>query len=197
MLKIETKKGSATSPQPKGGVPIIIAHLCNDKGGFGAGFVLAVSKLSKAPEQAYRAWAKEDKLVLGSTQFVEAKPDIIIANMIAQDGYADDHADGVAVNYDALRKCLYTTFCRAQQLGAELHLPAGMGSGLAGGDKDKILGIITEVANEVHTSADGSVNITLWEFGDTTASSYVPGNKKAPPVKQGGAIQSDELSELG
>ena len=40
MLRYVT--GDATVPQ--GGGPKILVHLCNDAGGWGAGFVLAVSR---------------------------------------------------------------------------------------------------------------------------------------------------------
>jgi len=203
MLKIETKVGSATSPTPDGGI-ILIPHICNTKGGWGSGFVLAVSALSKAPENAYRAWAKEGKLELGSTQFVEAKPGVIIANMIAQDGYAGDHADGVAVDYEALEKCLKTVFERAYRLGADVHLPAGMGSGLAGGDRSAILGIIGSVTETISkqfstniVSFPFNLHITLWEFVDTTSASYIPAKKSPTPDDTGAAIESDDLAELG
>ncbi len=47
-------KGDATCPQAKG--PKVIAHVCNDLGGWGKGFVLAVSKRWAEPERAYREW---------------------------------------------------------------------------------------------------------------------------------------------
>ncbi len=45
MTTIQYLKGDATSPQAKG--TKIIAHICNDIGGWGKGFVLAVSKDGK------------------------------------------------------------------------------------------------------------------------------------------------------
>ena len=45
MTPLRILKGDATSPQAKG--PKIIAHACNDIGGWGAGFVVAVSKRRK------------------------------------------------------------------------------------------------------------------------------------------------------
>jgi hypothetical protein len=44
--------GDATSPQGTGNK--IIVHICNDIGGWGLGFVLALSKRWKAPEIQYR-----------------------------------------------------------------------------------------------------------------------------------------------
>ena len=50
-------RGDATSPQAKG--PKIIAHICNDLGGWGKGFVLAISRRWPEPERAYRQWHRE------------------------------------------------------------------------------------------------------------------------------------------
>jgi O-acetyl-ADP-ribose deacetylase (regulator of RNase III) len=47
-------KGDATSPQDKGRK--VIAHVCNDLGGWGKGFVLAVSRRWPEPERDYREW---------------------------------------------------------------------------------------------------------------------------------------------
>ncbi|WP_306766628.1 hypothetical protein [Tenacibaculum sp. M341] len=57
MKEIKYIKGDATSPQAKG--VKIIAHICNDLGGWGKGFVLAVSKRWKEPEISYRKWHRE------------------------------------------------------------------------------------------------------------------------------------------
>ena len=37
----------------------IIAHVCNDSGGWGRGFVLALSKKWPEPESKYRQWFYE------------------------------------------------------------------------------------------------------------------------------------------
>jgi hypothetical protein len=54
MAKIKYVIGDATRPEGTGNR--IIAHVCNDYGGWGAGFVLALSKRDAMPEMAYRAW---------------------------------------------------------------------------------------------------------------------------------------------
>ena len=48
---INYTKGDATSPAERGNK--IIAHVCNDLGGWGKGFVLAVSARWSEPEQHY------------------------------------------------------------------------------------------------------------------------------------------------
>ena len=54
MKPIKYLVGDATKPQIAGNK--IIAHICNDIGAWGRGFVLAVSKLSPVPEHRFREW---------------------------------------------------------------------------------------------------------------------------------------------
>ena len=54
MATIRYLKGDATCPQAKG--VKIICHVCNDIGGWGKGFVLALSRRWEQPESEYRAW---------------------------------------------------------------------------------------------------------------------------------------------
>lgn len=178
-MNIETKQGSATSPTPSGGAGIIIAHLCNQKGRWGAGFVLAVNDLSLSAKFAYKALCKDHNgnVPLGTTQFVEVKPDVWVANMIAQNG-VDKSVDACLVDYKALSECLNKTFDRARLLGCNVHIPSGMGSGLAGGDEAMIHSLINGAA--LNTTSDllerrmqFVPRVTLWEFDDTTAKSFI------------------------
>jgi O-acetyl-ADP-ribose deacetylase (regulator of RNase III) len=52
-------KGDATVPQAKG--TKLIVHVCNTLGGWGAGFVLAISKRWEQPEAMYRRWYHQRK----------------------------------------------------------------------------------------------------------------------------------------
>src|SRR5688500_5624501 len=64
--------GDATQPQTKRNR--IIAHVCNDLGGWGKGFVLAISKRWGEPEATYRAWHKgrsKNDFGLGAVQLVQ------------------------------------------------------------------------------------------------------------------------------
>ncbi|WP_218034641.1 hypothetical protein [Acrocarpospora corrugata] len=63
MAQIHYLHGDATCPQAEG--PKVIAHICHDQGGWGKGFVLAVSRRWPEPEAAYRRWY-QDHVVLGS-----------------------------------------------------------------------------------------------------------------------------------
>lgn len=81
MKTIKYLKGDATLPQASG--IKIIAHICNNIGGWGKGFVLAISERWSEPEKAYREWyrnrAKND-FALGNIQFVQAEPYIYVAS---------------------------------------------------------------------------------------------------------------------
>jgi O-acetyl-ADP-ribose deacetylase (regulator of RNase III) len=129
--------GDATSPQAKG--PKIIAHVCNDLGGWGKGFVLAISRRWPEPERAYREWHRArsgNDFGLGATQLIQVRPDIWVANMIAQHGMRTG-SNGPPIRYDAVDRCLTTVAAHAARLTATVHLPR-IGCGLAGGRWDRI-----------------------------------------------------------
>ncbi|MEX3101111.1 MULTISPECIES: Appr-1-p processing protein [unclassified Streptomyces] len=58
MPEITYTRGDATTPSVKG--VKVIAHVCNDSGGWGKGFVLSLSRRWPQPEAAYRAWHRID-----------------------------------------------------------------------------------------------------------------------------------------
>src|SRR4051812_26979548 len=87
MLSINFLKGDATAPMSKGNK--IIAHICNDLGGWGKGFVLAISKRWKEPEQDYRDWHRNrasNDFKLGAVKFIQVEPYVWVANIIGQNG---------------------------------------------------------------------------------------------------------------
>ena len=179
-MQIDTQQGSATSPRPDSAHGVIIAHLNNHVGAWGRGFVLAVNELSPIPRKAYKEMAQRHSknIPLGETQMLEVEPNLWVANMVAQNGINKDDGDGCLVDYKALNKCLETVFERAVLLGCNVHIPSGMGSGLAGGSESMIHDIIKTCATRAEIDLlERRVNfvprITLWEFDDTTANSYV------------------------
>lgn len=132
MNKINYIVGDATEPQGDG--MKIIAHSCNSEGGWGKGFVLAISKKWKKPEENYRDWHKlcrknGTNLPLGYTQFVWCEPNIIVANMIAQEGFATK--DKPAFKIEAVRRCFKEVYGYAKDYNASIHLPR-IGVGLGG-----------------------------------------------------------------
>jgi O-acetyl-ADP-ribose deacetylase (regulator of RNase III) len=137
MLPIAYLEGDATRPQATG--PMIICHVCNDAGGWGKGFVMAISKRWPEPEAAYRAWFAErdhNDFRLGSVQLVEVEPEKWVANMIAQVGTRPQNGKP-PIRYDALAACLAILSAHAVRLGASVHMPR-IGCGLAGGKWDEI-----------------------------------------------------------
>lgn len=123
-------KGDATDPQAIG--PKIIAHITNDRGGWGMGFVLAVSKRWKDPEEYYRRWYRsKESFELGEIQVVEVGDNLWVANMLAQHGYKRGSA-GPPIRYAALASCLEKLAQEADNRQASLHMPR-IGTGLAGG----------------------------------------------------------------
>jgi len=117
----------------------VIAHLCNNVGGWGAGFVRAVSARSAEPEAAYRRWFRErphSGFRLGAVQMVQINEHMYVANMIGQDGIRS-RSNLHPIRYQALDRCLATLAGLTRGLGASVHMPR-IGTGLAGGTWDQI-----------------------------------------------------------
>jgi O-acetyl-ADP-ribose deacetylase (regulator of RNase III) len=155
---LKVLKGDATSPQAKG--PKIIAHVCNDIGGWGAGFVVAVSKRWKDPERDYRQWHREragNDFGLGAVRLVQVRPDIWVANMIGQRGIKAGSA-GPPIRYEAIERCLESLADKALELEASVHMPR-IGCGLAGGTWDRIEPIV------VRTLCERDVEVTVYDYG--------------------------------
>jgi O-acetyl-ADP-ribose deacetylase (regulator of RNase III) len=158
MARIEYQLGDATAPVGKANK--IVCHICNDIGGWGKGFVLAISKHWPQPEANYRQWHRERKtndFALGALQLVKVEADIWVANMIAQHETA---RKGVVsrdalppIRYKAVEVALAKLALEAKRLKASIHMPR-IGCGLAGGTWDKIEPIIhrTLCMNEIEVT---------------------------------------------
>ncbi|WP_438311958.1 macro domain-containing protein [Streptomyces sp. HUAS TT3] len=147
MTALRIIAGDATSPQAKG--PKIIAHVCNDIGGWGKGFVLALSKRWPEPEADYRAWHRGragSDFGLGAVRLVRVKDDTWVANMVGQRGIRTGSA-GVPIRYDALERCLAALAGYAVELGASVHMPR-IGCGLAGGKWSRVEPMVTQALSE-------------------------------------------------
>lgn len=156
-MDIQYLKGDATCPQAKG--VRIIAHICNDRGGWGKGFVIAISRRWPEPESAYRQWFKEkakNDFDLGSVQFVSVEKYIWVANMVAQHGMRSG-ARTPPIRYEAVAKCLEEVCEKAKELGATVHMPR-IGCGLAGGKWEKIEPLIVEALSQK------DISVTVYDF---------------------------------
>jgi O-acetyl-ADP-ribose deacetylase (regulator of RNase III) len=142
-MKVDYVIGDATSPVGEG--PRIIVHVCNDVGGWGAGFVLAISRRWPEPESAYRGWHRDGEPLafeLGQVQFVEVEQDLWVANLIGQRGLRREGGKP-PVRYEAIRAGLAAVREFARQHGASVHMPR-IGCGLAGGSWDEVTRIVED-----------------------------------------------------
>jgi O-acetyl-ADP-ribose deacetylase (regulator of RNase III) len=139
LMGIHYVTGDATAPIGEGNK--IVAHVCNDVGAWGAGFVLAVSKRWPEPQAEYLKAAHA--LQLGAVSFIKVAPGVWVANMIAQRGIRT-LAGVPPIRYDALRRCLGTLALEALKLQATIHLPR-IGCGLAGGKWGRVEPLLREV----------------------------------------------------
>ncbi len=132
--------GDAT--QPIGDGNKIICHICNDIGGWGAGFVLALSKRWKEPEAAYRNLTPSER-TLSMVDIIPVEHNISVANMIAQQGIGY-HDTRPPIRYAAVRAALAKVNDVAYRSNATIHMPR-IGCGLAGGNWEEIEKIVREV----------------------------------------------------
>ncbi len=166
--------GDATKPQPidpeNPNENIIIAHICNNKGGWGSGFVVPLGKKFPLAEKGYRRWATErpnnmPSFELGKVQLIEAEDSIFVANMIAQhDMYpvACSAGDIPPIRYDRVRQCLNKVAKMAKGKKASVHMPR-IGCGLAGGTWQVIEGLIKE------TLLEQDIEVVIYSLdGDTS-----------------------------
>ena len=159
MTDIVYLKGDASAPSQKG--PQIIAQVCNDLGGWGRGFVLALSKRFPQPEREFRAWHRErahNDFGLGAAQLVLVGRDLWVANMIGQHGTARRGNTGPPpVRYDAIECALRKVGDLALEHGTSVHMPR-IGTGLAGGKWDKIEPLI------IQTLCERDVAVWVYDF---------------------------------
>jgi len=186
MATLNKKVGDATRPDGEGSKPIIVAHVCNDEGRWGSGFVLAVNKRwGEGPKAAYQAWhggylsqlepggyninlGEYTDFWLGGCQLVHVPNRIAIANMVGQQGIVGDDPTGrPPVRYGALGKAMewLRLQCRvyADNHGVlpEIHCPM-FGAGLAGGNWEVIEDMIQEIWVDPMM---GNIDVTVYEFG--------------------------------
>jgi O-acetyl-ADP-ribose deacetylase (regulator of RNase III) len=161
-------QGDATNPAAVavGSSRFVIAHVVNDCGGWGRGFVVSLSKRYAAPEQAYRDLAKSGGLTLGDVQFVDCGTRTTVANMIAQEAYSKPGQP--AIRYDALETCLNKVHEYAIDLGASVHMPR-IGCGLAGGKWSEIEPILERALE--------GIDVYVYDFVSNDRSVMIDWNK--------------------
>lgn len=156
MKDIQYAKGDATSSPSENNK--IIVHICNDIGGWGKGFVMAISKKWKKPENQYREWFRsKDGFELGKVQFVQVEEDLWVANLIGQHKINKDENGNAPIRYDAIEDGLNTVALFAKENNATIHMPR-IGCGLAGGKWEMIEPIILE------TLSENNIEVTVYDF---------------------------------
>lgn len=139
--------GNALEPIPVDPMArIVIPHICNNVGAFGAGFALAVANKYPKAKVDYHwmgALYSRDQF-LGKVGFVGLGNGITIANMVAQDGLPTA-TRRTCIDYAALLDCLYQVagYCDDYFGTCEVHAPR-FGTGFAGGKWDRIESIIKQ-----------------------------------------------------
>ena len=159
MSGITYVRGDATVPLGKG--VKVIAHVCNDSGGWGKGFVLALSHRWPQPEASYRAWHRDraaNDFGLGAAQFVQVGTYTWVANLIGQRGTRTG-SKGVPVRYEAIDTALGLLAARALELGASVHMPR-IGCGLAGGKWSRVEPLIAD------RLLGRGIAVTVYDHGD-------------------------------
>jgi O-acetyl-ADP-ribose deacetylase (regulator of RNase III) len=142
-VSVRYRRGDATAPD--GGENRIIAHVCNDIGAWGRGFVLALSRRGPEPEAAYKAWYRDragNDFALGAVQLVPVQPRLWVANMVGQHGIRRSGGQP-PIRYEAVDEALGTLAEHALRLDASVHMPR-IGAGLAGGDWTRIESLIAD-----------------------------------------------------
>jgi len=139
MRAIEYTTGDATAPGLN--CNTIIAHICNDIGVFGAGFVVPLAKKYPITKESYLKWARSGQadFKLGEVQFVEITNSLWVANMIGQKMIG--FRNGPPIRYEAVEDCLDKVAAFAIKNDAAVVGPR-FGSGLAGGRWNIIENII-------------------------------------------------------
>ncbi|PAM95990.1 Appr-1-p processing protein [Flavobacterium sp. IR1] len=156
MKDIQYIKGDATSPQ--GSDNKIIVHVCNDIGGWGKGFVMAISKRWKSPEVQYRNWFKsKNDFELGKVQFAQVEEDLWVANLIGQHKINKDEFGEAPIRYNAIEEGLKLVADFAKTNKASVHMPR-IGCGLAGGKWEMIEPIILK------TLSEKEIEVVVYDF---------------------------------
>jgi len=130
-----------------------IVHVCNDIGKWGAGFTKELSKKWKTPELMYKSFILKNKPGihnLGKNILVKVEENIYVVNMICQHNVRNLN-NSIPLKYNYLEKCLNKLAGYIEEnkfpSNVSIHMPK-IGSGLAGGDWNKIEGIIRKTLDK-------------------------------------------------
>lgn len=127
---------------------IVVPHVVNDKGAWGAGFVVPLGTKFPYVKESYLKWANSetcDSFALGNIQEVHqlsGASDVIFVNMLAQSGLIGSSRQR-PLFYNHLVSCMEKVGELALDHDAAIYCPK-FGSGLAGGRWDFIEELIKD-----------------------------------------------------
>jgi O-acetyl-ADP-ribose deacetylase (regulator of RNase III) len=164
MSSVQYKIGDAT--EPRGDGPKVIAHVCNDLGRWGKGFVVALSDRWPVTRERYFAWHRGEEpktgpFELGAAQFVVVEPELWVANVIGQHGITKKNGVPPA-RYEAIQAGLERVAAFARKKRATVHVPR-IGCGLAGGTWDRVVPLIEQ------TLIAAGVEVTVYDLAAKVA----------------------------
>lgn len=141
-------EGDAMSPSEYGlkAAVKVVAHLCNSRGVWGAGFVRSVSKRDWRPEAYYKAWTCQGypyDFYRGEIQPVYLDDRSWIVNMVTDDFYQKDYTH-LAGCLDKLEQ--FMNGLDNHPFATELHIPR-IGAGIFGGDWGVISKMLDDTIN--------------------------------------------------
>ena len=149
-MKISYRTGDMFKQLPED-KKIGIPHCCNNRGAWGAGFVIPLGRKFPRAQQDYLEWSRGSAaldhyfgpFMLGNTQSVVVD-NVTVFNMVGQDGTVSPN-NPKPVKYAAIADCLrkVNTTCLGTSI-EEIHAPA-FGSDLAGGDWRVLEALVDEL----------------------------------------------------
>lgn len=125
----------------------VLMHIVNNQGGWGRGFVVSISRKWVKPERVYRSQYRHFGLTLGTNQYIKVEQYLHVVNMIAQVSYGKYVHGRPHIDYDHLASCLKRISKKYNPATTTIHAPK-IGSGLGGGDWNKIEDIINNYLGE-------------------------------------------------
>ena len=138
-----------------------LTYICqqvNCRGVMGAGLALQIRCKWPVVYRRYLGLCYgSDGNKLGVYEEVLVEPNLYIVNLFGQDGYGRSERQ---TNYAALATALFSFFrdCAQKNQSAIIRLPYGLGCGLAGGDWDMVLAIISDAAKA------SDLNVEIWKL---------------------------------
>jgi len=143
---------------PENDKVVVLPHVMNNLGGWGAGFTGPLGKKYPHVEKSWREWFLGTKPQIGEVQCVKAEEDLYIMNMIAQESYKS-LTNQRPLNYEYLYQCMSQVknfVLNGQKNDSkpwEIHT-VKFGAGLGGGSWRVIAAMIDDlwVKNDISTT---------------------------------------------